>query len=65
MNDQNNFRGISLINILIKILSEIMYDRLYYAPKKIKKIDESQAGFRQGYSTIDNKFTLMSMEQKY
>ncbi len=28
-------------------------------------IDESQAGFRAGYSTIDNMFTLQSMVQKY
>ncbi len=29
------------------------------------KIDESQAGFRAGYSTIDNMFTLQALVQKY
>ena len=33
--------------------------------KKINKIDESQAGFRSGYSTVDNIFTLQSLIQKY
>ena len=28
-------------------------------------IDESQAGFRKGYSTIDNLFSLQSVVQKY
>ena len=28
-------------------------------------IDESQAGFRSGYSTRDNNFILMSLIQKY
>jgi hypothetical protein len=28
-------------------------------------IDESQAGFRKGYSTIDNLFNLQSIIQKY
>ena len=28
-------------------------------------MDESQAGFRRGYSPTDNIFTLMSMVQKY
>ena len=28
-------------------------------------IDESQGGFRRGYSTIDNIFTLQSIAQKY
>ena len=65
MNDPNNFRGISLIDILNKILTGILYDRLYSWAEENSKIDETQAGFRQGYSTIDNIFTLMSMGQKY
>ena len=28
-------------------------------------IDESQAGFRKGYSTIDNIFSLQALVQKY
>ena len=64
-NDPNDFRGISLIDILNKVLTGIMYDSLYSWAEENSKIDESQAGFRQGYSTIDNIFTLMSMGQKY
>ena len=65
MSDPNNFRGISLIDSLNKILTGILYDRLYSWAEENSKIDETQAGFRQGYSTIDNIFTLMSMGQKY
>ena len=65
MNDPNNFRGIFLIDILNKILTGILYDRLYTWAEENSKIDESQAGFRKGYSTIDNIFTPMSMGQKY
>ena len=32
---------------------------------KFNIIDESQAGFRRGYSTIDNVFTLMALVQKH
>ena len=49
-NDPNNFRGISLIDILNKVLTRIMYDRLYSWAEENSKIDESQAGYRQGYS---------------
>ena len=31
----------------------------------IKFISEEQAGFRRGYSTIDNAFILNSIVQKY
>ena len=54
-----------MIDILNKILTGILYDRLYTWAEENSKIDESQAGFRKGYSTIDNIFTLMSMRQKY
>ena len=42
MNDPNNFRGISLIDILNKIIPGILYGRLYYGPKKIQKLMNHQ-----------------------
>ena len=63
--DPSNYRGISLINVMYKIFSNIIYDRLYVWAEEFNKIDESQAGFRSGYSTVDNIFTLQSLIQKY
>jgi hypothetical protein len=63
--DPSNYRGISFINVMYKIFSYIIYHRLYNWAEKFDNIDESQAGFRAGYSTIDNIFILQSMVQKY
>ncbi|MEW8544973.1 MAG: reverse transcriptase family protein [Candidatus Thiodiazotropha sp.] len=65
INDPNNYRGVSLIDVLNKILTGMLYKRIYEWAEENSKIDECQAGFRKGYSTTDNLFTLMSMGQKY
>ena len=65
ISDPNNYRGISLIDIFNKILTGMMYKRLYSWAEEFDKIDETQAGFRKEYSTVDNLFTLMAMGQKY
>ena len=56
---------IPLINVMYKMFSNIIYDRLYVWAEEFNKIYESQAGFRSGYSTVDNIFTLLSLIQKY
>ena len=63
--DPANYRGISLINVMYKIFSNIVYTRLNDWAEGYGKIDESQAGFRAEYSTTDNMFTLTSLIQKY
>ena len=65
VNDPNNYRGISLIDVLNKIFTGILNDRIYKYCIENNKIDEAQAGFRKGYSTTDNIFTLHAMVQKY
>ena len=65
MSDPNNFRGVSLIDILNKISTGMMYNIIYKWAEDNSKLSESQAGFRKGYSTTDNIFTLMSLGQKY
>ena len=64
-NDPNNFRGIALVNTMYKIFSSILNKRLYAWVEETGKLDESQAGFRAGYSTIDNIFSLSAVVQKY
>ena len=50
---------------MCKIFTSIIHKRLYDCSESNKIIDEAQAGFRRGYSTIDNIFTLQSVIQKY
>ena len=50
---------------MYKIFSGIINDRLYAWAADHDIIEESQAGFRPGYSVADNLFCLQSMVQKY
>jgi hypothetical protein len=52
----NNYRGISITNTMFKIFSGIINKRLYDWAEVNNKIDESHAGFRKGYSAVDNIF---------
>ena len=63
--DPSNYRGVSLINVMYKIFSNIVNERLCTWVEAYGKIDEAQAGFRAEYSTADNMFSLQSMIQKY
>ena len=63
--DPNNFRGIALINAMYKIFSIILNKRLYSWAEENEKLDEAQAGFRAGYSAVDNIFSLSAVCQKY
>ncbi|XP_060562301.1 uncharacterized protein LOC132721934 [Ruditapes philippinarum] len=64
-NIPGNYRGISITNTMYKIFSGVINKRLYDWAEENNKIDESQAGFRKGYSAVDNIFRLQSMVQKY
>ena len=63
--DPNNFRGVSLINTICKMFTNILTSRLDKWTEKFNVIHESQAGFRRQYSTVDNIFTLHAVTQKY
>ena len=65
ISDPNNFRGFSLLDILNKILTGMMFDRIYKWVEDNSKLSEAQVGFRRGYSTTDNIFTVMFLGQKY
>jgi len=62
--DPGNYRGISLLNIFSKIFTGILNKRLTEWCDTNNIIPECQAGFRKGYSTIDNCFVLHSIIQK-
>ena len=60
----DNYRGISLINIMCKCYTNILNNRLYSWLEKNNLMHEEQAGFRKNYSTIDHVFTLHAIIQK-
>ena len=63
--DSNNYRAVSLINSLCKICMRILSNRVTNWCEHHNITDESQAGFRKQYSTIDNIFNLQAAIQKY
>lgn len=60
----DNYRGISLINIVCKCYTFILNKRLAMWLEEKKTIVENQAGFRKQYSTVDQIFNLYAIVQK-
>lgn len=56
-----NYRGISLTNSVDKIAAGLLYSRLKKYIEANNVLNESQAGFRSGYSTADNIFSLTNI----
>ena len=54
----NNYRGIALLNVGGKMYSYILNKRLTQWIEDNKMLNEAQAGFRHGYSTIDHVFII-------
>ncbi|MEW8547342.1 MAG: reverse transcriptase family protein, partial [Candidatus Thiodiazotropha sp.] len=65
INCTDNYRGISLLDVFGKIYVSIINRRVTFYVNIYDKISEAQAGFREGYSTIDNAFVLSALLQKY
>ena len=57
-NDPKNFRPITIVNCLGKLFTAILTERLNKYSDRFMILNENQCGFRQGYCTIDNIFTL-------
>ena len=65
INNTDNYRGISLQNVLSKLYCAVLVSRLNFFAYMYQKISESQSGFKAGYSTIDNAFVLRSIIERY
>ena len=61
----DNYRGICLSSVFSKVYTSIITKRIQDWAEAINIIDEEQAGFRRGYSTIDNMFILHSIVHRY
>ena len=64
IDDVNNYRGITLINIVAKLYSQLIHDRLMKWAIKCKKLSQHQFGFQKGKSTTDCIFTFSSIITK-
>lgn len=57
----SNYRGISFMNTVAKIFMGIINKRINVWLKKHNILTEYQAGFREGYSTVDNLYNLAAI----
>ena len=64
VDDAQNYRGITLINILAKIYSQLLVNRLTKWSEKEEKLSNTQFGFQKGKSTTDCIFTFFSIISK-
>ena len=64
VNNPNGYRGISLLDVIGKIYTPIITRRITFFINIYSVISESQAGFREGYSAMDNAFVLYSLVNK-
>lgn len=60
-----NYLGICLLDVLGKIFTSIINRRVTFYVNLYSKISETQFGFREGYSTVDNAFILNSIIERY
>ena len=56
-----NYRPITLISCLGKVFTAVLNNRLCLISDEFKILNDSQSGFRRGYSTCDNIFIYQSI----
>jgi hypothetical protein len=63
--DPSSYRLITLVSCLSKTFTYVLNDRLCELSDEVGLISESQTGFRKGYSTLDNIFSLHALISIY
>ena len=58
--DPKNYRPITIVSCFGKFFNAILNGRLNEFSESLSVLSENQSGFRQGYSTSDNTFTIQS-----
>ena len=61
INCVENYRGITLLSTLGKLFTRVLNNRLNFWSETYGILNDSQMGFRKGYSTTDCIFTLHSI----
>ena len=57
----DNYRGITLLSCLGKLFTSILNHRLTEFCEKNQILNETQTGFRKGYSTLDHIFVMKNL----
>ena len=65
IDEPGNYRGISLLSVIGKIFTKVLNERLVQWAKENGECYEEQAGYKKGYSTVDQIFNLHALGQKY
>ena len=65
MNNPSNYRGISLLSNLGKVLTCILITKIVKRDEETFILSESQAGFRKGRSTVDRMFVLKTIVDEF
>ena len=65
INNPDNYWGITLLSCIGKLFTAVINSRLTKYLDAVGCIGEKQAGFREGYSTIDHIFTLHAIIDIY
>jgi hypothetical protein len=63
--DPSSYRPITLVSCLSKTFTSVLNDILCELSDEVGLISESQTGFRNGYSTLDNIFSLHGLISIY
>ena len=64
-NNLANYRGLSLLSNLGKVLTGILNTRIVRWVEEKFILSETQAGFRKGRSTVDHIFVLKTLVDKF
>ena len=59
-NDKKNYRPINILSCMGRLFTSILNNRLYTLSEELNAICQNQAGFRKGYSTVDNIFLMVA-----
>lgn len=62
--DPNNYRGIALLPCIGKVFTKVLKNRLNKWVEERNVLSEFQAGFRRGFTTIDQGFILQTILEK-
>ena len=63
--DPNNFRGICISSVLLKIVCSLLNNRVQLQCKQRNIINKNQTGFKENHRTSDNLLTLKNVVKKY
>ena len=61
MSDPNNYRPITILNCLNKLVNAVLNERLTNFLEENAMLDENQADCRKSYSTTDHVFSLYAL----